>query len=446
MKHVAVVGGGLVGSLAAAYLGQRGHQVDVYELRPDLRKHEIGAGRSINMALSDRGIKALQGVGAEARVLERAIPMNGRMMHAVDGTLTFQSYGLEDQAIYSISRTDLNAILMDVAEKNFGAKFHFDHKCTGVDLDQPELHFEHNNKPVQVSPDLIFGTDGAFSAVRRAMQKRDRFNFSQSYLEHGYKELCIPAAPDGSHQMEANALHIWPRGAFMLIALPNLDGSFTCTLFLPYEGEQSFASLNNDQAILAFFEETFPDALALMPDLLTDFKANPTGSLCTIKCFPWSNQGQSLLLGDASHGIVPFYGQGMNAGFEDCTVLFEALDKQPEQWDEVFKFLEQSRKPNADAIADLALQNFIEMRDLTGQPDFLLRKKIEGAFQQKHPDKWTPLYSMVTFSHTPYAVALAIGKKQKAIMDEVMALEGIHSTWESEEVEKFILDRLNQTA
>jgi kynurenine 3-monooxygenase len=439
MDKISIVGGGLVGSLAAVYMAQKGHEVNVFELRPDIRTAKIGVGRSINLSLSDRGIKALAGINATEDLMKIAIPMNGRVMHAVDGSLTFQSYGKDEQAIYSISRTDLNAFLIRKADSFPNVTFNFEHKCSNVDLDTATLAFDYKGAKKTFQSDVIFGTDGAFSAVRRKMQRQDRFSYSQEYLEHGYKELCIPADANGKHQIEKNALHIWPRGEFMLIALPNLDGSFTCTLFLPYEGVQSFESLNNDAAILNFFEDTFPDALALMPSLLEDFKANPTASLCTIKCWPWSYEDKACLLGDSSHGIVPFYGQGMNAGFEDLSILEPLMDEHNGDWKSIFKALQTERKPNTDAIADLALRNFIEMRDLTANPEFLLRKKIENRFYEKYPEKWMPLYSMVTFSHIPYSNALAEGKKQDQIMAKVMALPNIESIWDSQEVEEMML-------
>jgi kynurenine 3-monooxygenase len=325
MGKSTVVGAGLVGSLLAIYLAKRGEKVQVFERRPDMRKANISAGRSINLALSDRGLKALRGVGIEQEIRDISIPMHGRMVHGTDGSTNFQPYGKEGQYILSVSRGELNRKLMSLAESHSEVSFHFDHRCTGVDLDSATCNFidEGTGKETTVAADRIFGTDGAFSAVRGRMQVNDRFNYSQQYLEHGYKELTIPPTADGGFRMDCNSLHIWPRGNYMLIALPNLDGSFTCTLFFPFEGPTSFASLQTPQQVETFFNEVFPDAVPHMPTLAEDYFANPTASLVIIRCSPWNYGEKALLLGDAAHAIVPFYGQGMNAGFEDCTVFEE---------------------------------------------------------------------------------------------------------------------------
>lgn len=436
MKKATVVGAGLVGSLWAVYLSKRGYKVDVFEARADLRKAELSAGRSINLALSDRGWKALEKAGLKKQIEDVAIPMYRRVMHAVDGSLTYQPYGLNNEAIYSVSRGGLNCVLMDLAEKEGHVDIHFEHKCASVDLDKGSATFTDKNSGQKVKSDegLLFGTDGAFSAVRKAMQRTDRFNYSQQYIEHGYKELSILPNPDGTHKLEKNALHIWPRGEFMLIALPNMDGSFTCTLFHPYGGEQGFDALDSDAKVEAFFKNTFPDAYELMPNLMDDWHENPTSSLVIIRCFPWTKNGKVALLGDSSHAIVPFYGQGMNAGFEDCTVFDEILDLTGEDWTEAMKQYEIARKPDGDAIADLAMRNFVEMRDLTGDPEFLLRKKIERKFALAHPEKWLPLYSMVTFSHIRYSDALKEGVRQDRIMAEIMAMPNIEERWDDDEV------------
>lgn len=442
MKKATVVGAGLVGSLWAVYLSKRGYKVDVFEARPDMRQASLSAGRSINLALSDRGWKALEKAGLKEQIHEVAIPMHRRVMHAVDGTLTYQPYGKEGQAIYSVSRGGLNKVLMDLAEKEGNVNIHFEQKCQSVDLEKGKATFiNRNTKEKKESAEgLLFGTDGAFSAVRKAMQRTDRFNYSQQYIEHGYKELSIHPNPDGTHKIEKNALHIWPRGEFMLIALPNLDGSFTCTLFHPYGGEVGFDALDTDEKVVSFLKSTFPDAYELMPNLLDDWHENPTSSLVIIRCFPWTKNGKVALLGDSSHAIVPFYGQGMNAGFEDCTVFDEILEDTNEDWAEAMKRYEISRKPNADAIADLAMRNFVEMRDLTGDADFLLRKKIERKFSTLHPEKWLPLYSMVTFSHIPYDEAKKEGERQDAIMEQIMAIPNIEERWEEDEVMEKMLE------
>lgn len=426
MSHqVTIVGAGLVGALFAALLGKKGYQVHVYERRPDLRKAILSAGKSINMACSARGWKALDLVGVGDQVRKAAIAMKGRMIHGTDESLSFQPYGKADEAIYSISRAGLNQILIDHADQFENVCFHFDHKCIDMDLDTPAASFELPNKEmVHVKSDLIFGTDGAFSAVRSVMQKLKHFNFSQEYISHDYKELSI-ADKDGAFQMEKHALHIWPRGSHMLIALPNPDGSFTCTLFLPYEGDNSFEKLNTAQAIQSFFESKFPDALKLIPNLIKLFQDNPTAPLVIVKCFPWSHKGQVAILGDASHAIVPFYGQGMNAGFEDVTILDTLMDKYGSDWSSILQEFETNRKPDADAISDLALKNFIEMRDLVGQAWFLKRKQIERALYEAFPGQFVPQYSMVSFTHTPYGEAVRIGNQQDLILDRLANVEDI---------------------
>lgn len=441
MEKIAIVGAGLVGSLQAILLAKKGHQVEVFERRPDMRNVKLIAGRSINLALSDRGWKALKMAGVDNKIKETAIPMYGRMMHAEDGTLTPQAYGKEGQAIYSVSRGGLNQTLMNLADKYDNVNFNFNKACKNVDLENNELTFsdvETNEKTI-FAPDRIFGTDGAFSAIRARLQKTSRFNYSQTYLKHGYKELCIPANPDGTHQIDKNSLHIWPRGEYMMIALPNIDGSFTCTLFFPFEGANSFESIKTEQDVLRFFNERFADAVPLMPDLVTEYFENPTSPLVTVKCEPWNYSDKIILMGDASHAIVPFYGQGMNSGFEDCSVFEEMSANFDGNWAKLFEDFANERKPNGDAIADLAIQNFIEMRDKVADESFLLRKKIEKKLFTKYPDKWMPLYSQVTFSHIPYATANAQGKKQEKIMDVIMAEPEIENNWDSNEIEQRIL-------
>ncbi|MGD1844775.1 MAG: FAD-dependent oxidoreductase [Salibacteraceae bacterium] len=444
MEKIIVVGAGLVGSLLAIKMARRGYQVEVFERRGDLRTAEIIAGRSINLALSNRGWKAIEEAGVTDIIEKIAIPMKGRIMHSVSGELTFQQYGKEDEAIYSVSRGELNRQLLLAAGRFENVTMHFHARCLDLDLNTNTLHFENSEtgETMEVSGDRIFGTDGAFSAIRNRLMRTDRFNYSQHYLPHGYKELTIPPGPNGTFQIDKNALHIWPRGQYMLIALPNLDGSFTCTLFFPYEGAPSFASLTDDRAVRSFFEEVFPDTLTYMPKLEAEYFSNPTASLITVKTEPWNYEDRILIIGDASHAIVPFYGQGMNSGFEDCTVLTDILDRNNGDWSTTIPEFAAHRKPDADAISDLALRNFIEMRDLVGDEGFLLQKKIEKRIYDRHPEKWVPLYSMVTFSHRRYSEALALGKKQDKIMASVMAMENIKERWDSDEVEQRILEQL----
>jgi kynurenine 3-monooxygenase len=432
-----VVGAGLVGSLWAVFLARRGYQVEVYERRPDMRAAGYQGGRSINLAMSERGWKAVEQAGIREKIEKVAIPMPGRMMHAVTGDLTFQPYGKEGQAIYSVSRGGLNLELLNIAASFPNVQFFFDHRCADVDLEKPFLTFEDlkTNELKTVEAPLVFATDGAFSAVRYALQRTDRFNYTQFYLEHGYKELTIPPLPDGSHRLEKNALHIWPRGNFMLIALPNADGSFTCTLFLSFEGEVSFEKIKTDADVLAFFQKYFPDAVPLMPTLVKDFWQNPTSSLVTVKCSPWQWQNRILLIGDAAHAIVPFYGQGMNAGFEDCTILAAMHDELGGDWSKIIPQFAQTRKADGDAIAELAQRNFIEMRDLVADPKFLLRKKIAARLHERHPD-FLPVYSMVTFSNTPYHVALREDDAQNRLFQQILNLENVENEWDGERVEK----------
>jgi kynurenine 3-monooxygenase len=429
-KHIAIVGAGLVGSLLSVYLAKRGYQVSVFERRKDPRNDDAGEGRSINLALSTRGILALEEMGLADDMKRMAIPMDGRIMHDTSGHLSFLPYGKTGQYINSISRSGLNGMLIRKAEEN-NVRFFFGYRCTHVDTEATSITFSRADEAEEtLTFDLVAGADGAFSAVRSAMQLTDRYNYSQHYLEHGYKELRIPAGKGGDFQMEKNALHIWPRQSFMMIALPNPDGSFTCTLFLPFEGRLSFASLRDDSQIMNFFSGSFPDAISHMPQLLEDYYDNPMGSLVTIRCFPWTRRN-TFLIGDAAHAIVPFYGQGMNAGFEDCRILNELLARHDDDWPAALQAFGSLRKEDGDAIAQLAFDNFIEMRDLVADPSFLLRKKLEAKLHELYPDKWIPLYSMVTFHpQLRYSEAYRMGKKQEHIMDEVMKKPGIAEHWQ----------------
>ncbi len=418
-EHITIIGAGLVGSLLAAYLQKRGYQVNVFERRPDLRKEQLRAGKSINLALSNRGWRPLTEIGIEEQLKQLIIPMKGRMMHDPEGNLSFQPYGKEGQAINSISREGLNALLMDTAEQ-YGAKFHFNHKCLAIDFARTVAYLQHKDTSLEIHSDLIFGADGAYSAVRQAMQKTDRYNYAQQYISHGYKELSFPPTAENDFAVEKNALHIWPRKDFMLIALPNLDKSFTVTLFLPFEGEKSFANLQSTRQVEQFFSREFNDARVLMPRLVEEFNSNPTGSLVTIKSYPWVTN-KVCVIGDAAHAIVPFYGQGMICGFEDCYVLNSLLDEYADNWTLALAAFQQQRKPDADAIADLALENFVVMRDKVADKEFLLRKQIEAHLHTLYPDRWIPLYSMVTFNpDIRYSEALKIGRQQEKIMDGVM--------------------------
>ena len=445
MKEITIIGAGLVGSLLSIYLSKKGYKVKVFERRTDMRIGNITAGRSINLALSDRGIRALEEVGIMDEIRKICIPMHGRYIHNVDGSTAFQAYGKEGQFINSVSRAELNKKLMDLAEQ-CGTEIYFNHKCEFIDWRTNSITFEKADlKPQAINFKLLFGADGAYSAARLQHQlQHDRFQYSQYYIDFGYKELNIPASEDGSFRMEKNALHIWPRGNYMLIALPNIDGSFTCTLFFPFEGEPSFASLNAREKVKAFFEKTFTDAVPLMPTLEDDFFANPTSSLVTVKCFPWVREDKFALIGDAAHAIVPFFGQGMNCGFEDCLVLNSLIEKYGEDWRTILSEYQQLRKADGDAIAELALNNFIEMRDKVADPKFLLQKKIEAKLHEKFPGKWIPAYSQVTFSpQIRYSEALARGTRQEAIMKGIMKEENIAELWDDDALHNKIIMQMN---
>jgi kynurenine 3-monooxygenase len=433
-----IIGAGLVGSLWSILLAQKGYNVSVYERRSDMRKAGYIGGRSINLALSHRGFRALERAGVAEEIRAVGIPMYKRVMHDVAGNITEQAYGKSGEAIYAVSRGALNIALVDLAEKLPNVQFFFDHRCDDIDLTTNQLDFTDtkNNISKSITAPLTFATDGAFSAVRATLQKRPRFNYSQQYENYGYKELTIAAGDKNSFLMEKHALHIWPRGHFMLIALPNLDGSFTCTLFLGYDGEQSFANLNTDAEINAFFDTYFADAKAMMPHLIEEFRENPIGTLVTTRCSPWSykattNNSQVILLGDAAHAIVPFYGQGMNAGFEDCSVLMDFLEANDSHWDNAIKGFDAVRSTDADAIGELALRNFVEMRDKVGKPEFLLRQQIAAWLYSQFPAQFTPLYSLVTFSHTPYSEALRQGDVQDQFFNEVLNIPNIANDWQS---------------
>lgn len=436
-KKITIVGAGLVGSLLACYLSRRGHKVDVYERRSDMRIAGYVGGRSINLALSHRGWKALKKIGLDKTVSPIAIPMKGRMIHDMQGNTSFFAYGKEDQAIYSISRGDLNRIMVEQADSFPNVDFHFDEKCADIDFSKNTIRFE-NTKTGQLTvsnSDVIFGADGAYSQVRYQMQTTPNFNIHQHHEPYGYKELHIHPDANGGHRMEKHALHIWPRGNFMMIALPNTDGSFTVTLFNAFKGENSFEQLTDAQSVNQFFRKHFADALPLIPDLEQTFFENPTSSLVTIRCYPW-RAGNTCLIGDAAHAIVPFYGQGMNCGFEDVNELDDILTATSENWNESLDKFQVQRKPNGDAILDLALHNYIEMRDLSGRPDFQLRTKIEKYIAEAFPDKFMTHYSMVTFSDLSYFEAKTRGEKQNELLDAIMQMDNIESRWNSDAVLK----------
>lgn len=444
-KSAIIVGAGLVGSLWAVYLSKAGYKVTIYERRSDIRQAEISAGKSINLALSTRGWKALDTVGVGDEIREIAIPMYGRTMHDVEGNLTFQPYGKEGEAIYSVSRGGVNARMMDIAEKVGKAEIQYNVECIDADTKNGTVQLKRKStgEIFEAKADVVFATDGAFSAVRyHAFQKLDRFNFSQQFIADGYRELLLPALEGGEYPMDKNSLHIWPRGRFMLIALANEDGSFTCTLFMPHEGgENAFDKVNTREEVDAFFKSTFPDFYNMIPDVADAWEDHPLSSLSIMRSYPW-HDGKVALMGDAAHATVPFYGQGMNGGFEDCTVMWELMQKHNENWEKVFEEYSVSRKPDGDALQDLSLYNYHVMRDFVADPKFLLQKKIEAKFAKLYPEKWMPLYSMVTFSDIRYSVALENGNRQDKIMKEILETPNIEQNWDSEEVMNKILEKI----
>lgn len=432
-KNITIAGAGLVGTLLSIFLSKRGHRVKLYERRKDMRKNNSGGGRSINLALSDRGITALKKIGIYDAIKSISLPMPGRFIHNADGSSSYQPYGKEGQYINSVSRAALNEMLLDKAEEA-GVEICFDSTCTQVNWTTNEISFNSAGEILTSKADIIFGADGAFSATRlQHMLHHEKFDYQQFYIDCGYKELTIPATASGDFAMDPNALHIWPRKDYMLIALPNTDKTFTCTLFFPFDGPQSFSTLNSEEKIQTFFEKNFADTIPLMPTFMEDFIHNPVSSLVTVKCYPWVRGDKFSLLGDAAHAIVPFFGQGMNCGFEDCRILDELIELYEDDWAKILEEFQTQRKPDADAIATLAVNNFIEMRDRTADPKFLLQKKIEALLHEKFPEEWVPAYTQVTFSpHIRYSTALKNGNVQESIMQEFMLREDIESVWQQD--------------
>ena len=419
-REAVIVGAGLVGSLLSIFLARRGMRVTIYERLPDLRRPRAGVGRSINLVATRRGFDALDRVGLTESIRALTVPVRGRMIHALDGELAYQPYGKdESECNYSISRKQLNEFLISAAEER-GVRCHFDRKLTGADLEKGLLTFsdEAGATSIEVQAPLVLGADGAVSAVRAALMRQPGSAESVELIDHDYMELLIPV--EEGKQLAGNALHIWPRGNIMLMALPNLDGSFTVTLYLPRSGPDSFEILDNADRVRSFFDRHFPDTVPLIPDLAASFLASPTGNLGTVKCYPWHYKGRAALIGDAAHAIVPFFGQGMNCGFEDCSVLDEQIDRHGlGNWERVFAGFAEARKPNTDAIADMALENFVEMRDRVGDPRFLLRKQVEHLLEQEMPLLYRSRYSMVMYSNIPYRVALEAGLIQQQILEQL---------------------------
>ncbi len=413
---ITIAGAGLAGALLATMLGQKGYRVALYEKRPDLRLGEGGPGRSINLALSVRGVHALERAGLAETVLESAVAMPGRLIHGEDGSRSYQPYSKNpEEYINSVSRGQLNIDLLNAAGAQDNVSLHFNKRCVEADLDSPSADFVdgETGETSRVESNLLIGADGAFSAVRARMQRTDLFDYRQDYLEHGYKELTIPAAEGGGFRIEKNALHIWPRRSYMMIALPNANGSFTCTLFWPMKGPLSFDALETRGDVTSFFAEHFPDAVEHLPTLEDDYFANPSSSLVTVRCSPWHYQDKVVLVGDAAHAVVPFYGQGINAGFEDCEIFMDCVGEFAPDWGAVLSTYHGRRKKHVDTLARLAIANFKEMRDHVGSPSFLRKKKRERLLHAWFPGWYVPLYSMITFSRIPYAEAVRRARNQE---------------------------------
>jgi kynurenine 3-monooxygenase len=417
-----IVGAGLAGPLLACYLARAGYAVELREKRGDPRILGADRGRSINLALSVRGLEALRRIGLADEVLRDAIPMRGRMIHGTTGTIAFQPYGKDaSESIHSVSRAGLNLTLLQAAARQPNIRLFFQQKCTGIDLATATLELATADGVARVACEKVIGADGAYSVIRAAMQRQDRFDYHQDYLSHGYKELTIPPGPAGTFQMEPHALHIWPRQSFMMIALPNRDGSFTCTLFWPCDGHGSFAALQTDDDVLTFFQRQFPDAVALLPDLAEQYRENPVGPLVTVRCRPWHTGGRVALLGDACHAVVPFLGQGMNAAFEDCEVLADSLQRCTSDSEAAFAEYQRRRKEHTDALAEMAIDNFLEMRDKVRSRAFLLKKKLDVILHRLLPGIYLPLYTLVTFSTVPYADARRRARRQERVVQSVVA-------------------------
>ncbi len=446
MEPLTIIGAGPVGSLLATHLARRGCDVTLYERRADMRSSNVSAGRSINLAISARGLHALASIGLERKVLDMAIPMRGRRIHTRTGETSLQPYGRNDsECIYSISRGELNKLLLNEAESTGRVKIHFHQRLTGLDRARQELQLmrEDSGETSVVPFERAIGSDGSASCVRDALAAELGYQCSQNLLDYGYKELVLPAGPAGCFAMDKNALHIWPRGHFMLIALPNLDGSFTCTLFLPFKGNPSFETLKSDDDLVTFVSKEFPDALPLLPNLKTEFFGHPTGQMVTVKCSPWNAGDKILLLGDAAHAIVPFFGQGMNCGFEDVTYLGRFLDETANDWEKAFQRFSLVRKQDADAIADMAVENFIEMRDKVADPTFLKMKELEKQIQKMFPSEYVSRYSLVTFSRIPYHLAQEAGRIEETILHELLAEWERSGEIAKDQAEQMIRQRLS---
>ena len=418
-----LIGAGLTGPLLATYLAQRGHSVEIYECRPDMRKESISAGRSINLALSARGNHALKEVGLYDKIKLNTIPMKGRMIHDLDGSTHLQPYGQkENEVIFSVSRAQLNMELMTWAEETGNVTIRFNHQLISADLEQNKLMFQLSDslEELELSFNRVIGCDGSASILRKSIVEKADVQYVKKPLGHGYKELTIPPLESGEFQIEPNVLHIWPRGNYMLIALPNNDCSFTCTLFFPMAGATSFKTVKTEKDILDLFQSQFPDAIKLMSTLVEDFQSNPTGDLASVYCKPWHFGDKALLIGDAAHAVVPFFGQGMNASFQDCSALAQLMDQIENDWPAIFNAFSSTQVKNGHAIADMAIENYLEMRDHVNDTEYKKKRNVELKLERMFPGRFIPRYSMVSFHQIPYSEVYQRGRKQFKIIDDVL--------------------------
>jgi len=443
VDKILVVGAGLVGSVISGFMADLGHEVEVCDRHPDPRSARAAGGRSINLTICERGFAALARIGAADAVRAVAVPCRGRIVHGVDGRTSSQPYDNQGSAIWSVSRNELNAVLIDRVLSRGNVVARFDERCLEVDLDAPAATFERaDGEVVRRSGNRLLGADGARSTVRLRMQMVPRFDYQQEFLDQGYRELRLPAAAHGAWRIEGHAIHVWPRGRYMLIGFPNRDGSFTLSLHMPFEGEISFAAIETPRDLLALFETSFPDALPLVPNLVEDFFSRAETTMVTVRCAPWIWDDKVALVGDSAHAIVPSYGQGANCGFEDCSVLADCVAESRGDWRRAFERYQRLRKPNADAIADLALEHFHELRDLLGTPEFLLRKEIERWLEDAHPERYRSLYSLISFSQVPYAEALRQDKKQRGLVDRLASIPQVRQRLEGAEVRSLVTAHL----
>jgi kynurenine 3-monooxygenase len=446
MERMVVVGGGLVGSLLAIYLARRGHQVEVWERHSETGIEHAKKRPAVNITLCERGLLGLDPVGLREEILALTVPAHGRRVHVVDGSIAYQPYGDSGEAIYSVSRATLSEAMMNFARAEPGVRFHFNQNCVRLDLREGVLQFQEasTGEVTEVHADRIFGADGAYSKIRTRLQKTDQFDYSQQYWKkRAYVSLKIPARADGTSVLEGDGLHVWPRGNRMLLAFPNTDGSTMCSLMLPLKGEDSFETLLTPDDVLSFFGRTFADAAGMIPALDEQFFAHSPNSMLTVRCAPWSHGDRVLLIGDAAHAILPSYGQGANAAFEDCRILNECMDRHGSDWGGVFAAFEGRRKPSMDAMADLCIEHFEELFELVGNPEFLRQREIERRIHELYPELYRPLYSMISFSCMPYEEALRIDRRQRAVIDRIMRLDDVESRLHGPEVRR-LLEELNE--